>query len=59
MKKIVLAALAALFALSTPALASIVSGKSTIVQQDEGGQKPEGEGGGEGGGGGGGGGGGD
>lgn len=49
MKKIVLAAMAALFALSTPALASVISGKAPIVQQDEGGEKKK-EGGGGGGG---------
>jgi hypothetical protein len=49
MKKIVLAALAALFALSTPALASVISGKAPVVQQEEGEKKQEGGGGGGGG----------
>jgi hypothetical protein len=46
MKKIVLAALAALFALSTPALASVISGNAPVVQQEEGEKKKEGGGGG-------------
>lgn len=49
MKKIVLAALAVLFALSTPAFASVFADQVTI-NQEEGGEKKEGGGGGGGGG---------
>lgn len=58
MNKVILAALAVLFALSTPALASIIGSSQTTIHQEEGGSQPEqpsgeGEGGGGGGGGGG------